>query len=253
MAKDGWALRLWRSCWHGPGAHDTDTQIHGAKKGCKHISISGSSFVVSLCWVPISIYILHYLTLPYMILLILHYLTLPYIILLILLFSIVFFLCFSRPNHCWTESCYVGLWFNWWNLGEIQPQPPSFFRNSGGTHRDRAGGTGQGIWQLRARGESSGQGISPETGGEFTCYRNMAFKLFQAAVWWESHDEHLRFTTCYNHCLKMDDKEKLGVSSIHFLDSKTHCHHRGAYYSFVNFSWDFFLFGTVDISWPWDS
>ena len=27
-----------------------------------------------------------------------------------------------------------------------------------------------------------------------------------------------------NHCLKMDDKEKLGVSSIHFLDGKTHCH-----------------------------
>lgn len=70
-------------------------------------------------------------------------------------------------------------------------------------------------WSRRWNGSGRQRGTWWSRDGISTCFKPQK---------WEAHDEHLRFTRCYNHCLKMDDKEKLGVSSIHFLDSKTHCH-----------------------------
>ena len=87
---------------------------------------------------------------------ILHYLTLSS-------YSPLWFI--YSPSHCWTESCYVGLacWWNHWNPTTTSIQS---CRNSGGAHRDRAGGTGQGDRGARGEVGMGSQHVSSRKNGK---------------------------------------------------------------------------------------
>lgn len=147
---------------------------------------------------------------------ILHYLTLSS-------YSPLWFV--YSPSHCRTESCYVGLacWWNHWNPTTTSIQS---CRNSGGAHRDCAGGTGQGDRGARGEVGMGSQHVSSRRNGK-----------------------HMMNTCDLQDVTTIVSKWMTSRNWV-FLPYIFWTARLIAIPTIVNFSWDFFVFGWD--SWPWD-